>query len=110
MKKMVGIAFLGLFLASSSVGNAQEEKSTGDKIEHGAKKAGKGVKNGAKAVGTKSAEVGSKSKAKVTDQVYKTKIGPNGETIYIDNRNQYYWIDKKGHKHYLPYGQLKDKA
>jgi hypothetical protein len=108
MKKIIGIAFMALFLGLGTVVGAQE-KTTGEKVESGAKKAGKGVKKGAKAVGKKSAEVGSKTKAKVTDQVYKEKIGPNGETIYIDNTNRYYWIDKKGHKHYLPYGQLKDK-
>ncbi len=68
------------------------------------------VKTGAKKVGNKSAEVASKSKAKVTDSKYKVMVGPNNETIYIDNHSKYYWVDKKGRRHYVNESQLKART
>ena len=67
------------------------------------------VKKGAKKTGHKTAEVASKGKAKVTDEVHKDKVGPNGETIYIDNHANYYWVDKKGRRHYIAAAALKNK-
>ena len=67
------------------------------------------VKNAAKKVGNKTAETASKAKSAVVDQVYKGKCGPNGQTIYIDNHDKYYWVDKKGHKQYIAKAALKDK-
>ena len=66
------------------------------------------VKKGAKKVGHKTAEVASKGKAHITDQKFKDKVGPNGEVIYIDKHDKYYWIDKKGHKHYITADKLTD--
>ncbi|OQP52879.1 hypothetical protein A4H97_24610 [Niastella yeongjuensis] len=87
MKKFIGISILVLLAGFSQV-NAQSTTS----------KVGTDVKDGAVKAGNKTAEVASKGKAAVTDQVYKDKVGPNGETIYIDKHSKYYWIDKKGHK------------
>lgn len=87
MKKIIGISLLVLLAGFSQV-NAQ---STASKVE-------KDVKDGAVKVGNKTAEIASKGKSSVIDQVYKDKVGPNGETIYINKHSKYYWIDKKGHK------------
>ena len=96
MKKLLSITALVLALGFSSAVHAQEEVK-------------QDIKKGAKKVGNKTAEVASKGKAKVTDQVYKDKVGPNGETIYMDNHSKYYWIDKKGHRHYVTEDELKPK-
>lgn len=96
MKKLIYIAVAICCISFTSVASAQEKDVT------------KEVKKGAKKTGQKTAEVSSKGKAKVTDEVYKDKVGPNGETIYIDNHSRYYWVDKKGHRHYMKAGQLKD--
>lgn len=101
MKRIVAVVSCMLFLGFISA-NAQED--TGK-----VKKAAHAVKTGAKKVGNKTAEVASKGKAKVTDQKYKDKVGPNGQTIYIDNHDRYYWIDKKGHRHYVKETELKNK-
>ena len=104
MKKIIGICLMTLFLGiSSSVAYSQE------KVKEGAKKSAKAVKKGAKKTGHKTAEVASKGKAKVTDEVHKDKVGPNGETIYIDNHANYYWVDKKGRRHYIAAAALKNK-
>lgn len=97
MKTFLSIA---AFLLLGTAASAQSEtvKKTGDEIEKGAKK-----------VADKTAQVAAKGKAKITDQVYKDKEGPKGETVYIDNHSKYYWIDKKGKRHYATGAELKAK-
>jgi hypothetical protein len=100
MKKILGIFLMTFFLGYASTALAQDEdKSTK-----------KEVKKAAKKTGNKTAEVASKGKAKITDQKHKDKVGPNGETIYIDNHAKYYWVDKKGRRHYVTEAELKDKV
>jgi|SRR5215204_994977 len=96
MKKIFSICLVTLFLGFSSVAVAQDDTSK--------------VKKAAKKTADKTAEVTSKGKAKITDQHHKDKVGPNGETIYIDNHSKYYWVDKKGHRHYVTEAQLKPKT
>ena len=105
MKKLIGISLMSLFLAMGSVAHAQDSE-----VKKDAKKVTKSVKKGAKKAGNKTAEVASKSKAKVTDAVHKDKVGPNNEKIYIDNHSQYYWVDDKGKRHYVKAEELKDKS
>jgi hypothetical protein len=99
MKKLIGILSLGLLLSLSITASAQAVKKT----EHA-------VKKSAETVGNKTAEVASKGKSRVTDKVYKDKTGPNGQTIYIDDHSRYYWVDKKGHRHYVTEASLKAKG
>ena len=96
MKKIFSIGLVTLFLGFSSTALAQDDTSK--------------VKKAAKKTANKTAEVASKSKAKITDQKHKDKVGPNGETIYIDNHAKYYWVDKKGERHYVTEAQLKPKV
>jgi len=98
MKKLVGISIVVMLAGFSSV-NAQST----------VKKAENAVAKDAQAVGNKTAEVSSKGKSKTLDKTYKDKVGPNGETIYIDKHSKYYWVDKKGHKVYVTKDELKDK-
>lgn len=96
MKKIFSICLVTLFLGFSSAAIAQDKDTSK-------------VKKAAKKTANKTAEVASKSKAKVTDQKHKDKVGPNGETIYIDNHSKYYWVDKKGRRHYVTEAELKPK-
>ena len=58
----------------------------------------------------KTAELASKGKSSVVDEVYKNKVGPAGESpIYIDHSSKYYYVDKKGKKVYVSKSSLKDK-
>jgi hypothetical protein len=100
MKKIFSVFLMTLFLGYATTALAQDED----------KSVKKEVKKGAKKVSNKTAEVASKGKAKVTDEVHKDKIGPNGETVYIDNHAKYYWVDKKGRRHYVTEAQLKNKV
>ncbi|WP_207515201.1 hypothetical protein [Longitalea luteola] len=98
MKKLLGISILALLVGFSSA-NAQDTT----------KKVTTKVKEGAVKTGNKAAELASKGKNAVTDKVYKDKEGPNGKTIYIDKRSNYYWIDKKGHKVPISKNELRSK-
>jgi gas vesicle protein len=109
MKKVIGITALALALGFSYSANAQAVKNATKDVKEAAKEAGHDVKKGAKKAGNKTAELASKGAHHITDQVYKDKVGPNGQTIYIDNKSQYYWIDDKGHKQYVTEAELKPK-
>lgn len=109
MKKLTGIICFALFIGLSSAAHAQETEGD-SKVKKEVKQGAKKVEKGAKKAGRKTAEVASKGKAKITDQVHKDKIGPNGETIYIDNHSKYYWVDDKGRRHYVTEAELKDKV
>lgn len=100
MKKVLGISLFLLF-GMTGIASAQDKDRT--------KEARKEIKQGAKKAGNKTAEVASKGKSKITDKAVKEKMGPNGETIYIDNDSRYYWVDKKGRKHFIPEARLKNR-
>ena len=113
MKRLIGISSFLLLIGFSSIAQAQDkdkDKTVGHEIKSDAKTAGHKIKKGAKKVGNETAELASKGKARVTDEVYKDKVGPNGQTIYIDHHSKYYWIDEKGHKHYTTSARLKNKT
>lgn len=117
MKKI----FVALFVLSFSLANAQEEeksvrkeiakdaKATGRFIKKSAKATGRAVSKGANAAGGKAAEVASKGQSEIVDKTYEGKAGPGGETVYITNESKYYWVDKKGHRHYVEESKLQDK-
>ena len=62
-------------------------QSVGDKIEEGAKDAA----------------------AAIADQKLKNKVGPGGETAYVDEDGKYYYISNSGEKVFITKVQLKDK-
>jgi len=116
MKKILGIAAAVAFLSISVPGFAQdttEKKGVVNKAGHGikkgAKKGWKGTKKGAKAVGNETAETATKAKAKVTDKKSDVWVGPNGQTIYVDDGNKYYWINEKGGRIFVSKSKLKAK-
>jgi hypothetical protein len=100
MKKLIAIVSFLFFLGLSVTTYAQENK-----VKH----VGHEIKKGAVKAGNKTAQIASKGKARVTDKVYKGKVGPAGQTIYIDDHSRYYWIDKRGHRNYVIEAELKDK-
>ena len=92
MKKITGILLLAFFITWSAQSQVKKDIDTA-----------------ATRVGDKTAEVASKGKSAVVDIKYKNKVGPHGETIYIDHSSKYYFIDKKGKKVYVSKARLKDK-
>jgi len=102
MKKITSVLAVLCMLSLPVAIHAQDSPSV-------VKKTGKAIKKGAKKAGNKTAEVASKGKAAITDEKHKDKVGPNGQTIYIDNHSKYYWVDDKGRRHYVTEAELKPK-
>lgn len=74
------------------------------------KSMGQDIKNVADTVGNKTAEIAAKGAARATDKVYAGKVGPQGQTIYIDKNSKYFYIDSKGHRVFIKASALKDKV
>jgi len=116
MKNVIKVAIMaaGLFIAADT--QAQVVKKTGKAISKGAKAVGNTAEDGADAVGKgakkgarKTAEVASKGKSAVVDKKYDGKVGPGGQTIYIDKNSAYYYVNKKGKHIYIKEANLVTK-
>lgn len=101
MKK--SILFAGLLFTAAINVNAQDKDTT--KLE----RAGKAVDKAATKGANKTAELASKGKSAVVDNVYKDKTGPDGQTVYIDHSSKYYYVNSKGKKVYVKEAELKSK-
>ena len=115
MKKIFGlalIALLGLAAPSFAQDNKVEKgaKKAWSGTKKGAGKAWHGTKKGAKTVGNKTAEVASKGAAHVTDKKSDVWVGPEGQTIYVDDGNKYYWINGHGKRIYVSQSALKART
>lgn len=73
------------------------------------KSIGQDIKNTADTVGHKTAEIASKGAAQLTDKVYEGKVGPQGQTVYIDKNSKYFYIDSKGKRIFIKESDLKNK-
>ncbi|RYF86792.1 MAG: hypothetical protein EON98_02575 [Chitinophagaceae bacterium] len=115
MKRLLAFTFLIAFLGFVTPAFAQDttKHSTVGKVTHkvkkGAKKAWKGTKKGARKVGNETAELSTKGKAKLTDKTSDEWVGPEGQKIYVDDGNKYYWINEKGGRMFVSKDQLKAK-
>jgi hypothetical protein len=90
-----------------AVGNATER--TGNEIKKDADEAGQDIKDESKEAGNNVSEAAAKVIANIKDQRHADKVGPNGETIFIDNHGAYYYIDNGGNKVSITAVQMKDK-
>ena len=107
MKKIfaiVSIAFLGL--SAPSFAQSKTDKAAHG-VKKGATKAWEGTKKGAKKVGNETAELATTGKAKVTDKKSTQWVGPQGQTIYVDDGSKYYWINGNGKRIYVSQAALK---
>jgi cytochrome c2 len=98
-----------LFAATTSYAQTHKDTTIAQKVGTTAKKGWHATKKAAKKVGNKTAEVASKGAAAVADKKYDEKVGPQGQTIYIDKNSYYYYVSKKGHHIYVPKAKLIDK-
>jgi glucan-binding YG repeat protein len=111
MKKLFTAAMFaaGLFAASATFAQTHKDTTVGQKIGTTAKKGWKATKKTANTVGNKTAEIASKGASAVSDKKYDAKVGPAGQTLYIDKNSAYYYVNKKGRHVYVPKAQLVDK-
>jgi predicted small secreted protein len=103
-KYVIGLAAMAMVVSVSFTANAQEKKTEVGKV---VQKTGKTIEKGAKSVGNKTAEVAVKGSVKVVDQTFKGKMAPDGSNVYIDGKNNKYYINKKGAKIYLKASQIR---
>jgi len=119
MKKLVIVALSVLFFGCSASTNAQDSpqdqkkdskvKETAKDVKEGVKEGAQDVKEAGKEVGNKTAEVAVKGASEIKDKKLKDKVGPDGQTIYIDKYSNYYWVNDKGRKIYVSKSGLKSK-
>lgn len=100
------LAAMAMVASVTFTAAAQEKKTEAGKV---IQKTGKAVEKGAKSVGNKTAEVAVKGGAKVADQTFKGKMAPDGSNVYIDGKNNKYYINSKGAKVYLKASQIRTR-
>ena len=106
-KYIIGsLAAIAMIASVTLTASAQEKKTEAGKV---IQKTGKAVEKGAKSVGNKTAEVAVKGGAKVVDQTYKGKMAPDGSNVYIDGKNNKYYVNSKGAKVYLKAIQIRNR-
>jgi hypothetical protein len=81
----------------------------GDKAEAEAREGESEVKGAARRTGDAVSEAAAKTAAAITDKKHDSKVGPDGQTIYIDDDSKYYYINDEGKKVFVTKLQLKDK-
>jgi hypothetical protein len=101
MKKITGILICIMMLSFSASAFVPQQKDTS--------KLRREIREAADTVSTKTKRVTKKGVAKIVDKTYVDKVGPQGQTIYINKHAKYYYIDKEGRKVYVTRDQLKDK-
>jgi hypothetical protein len=111
MKNLFKIALFaaGTFMISPAFAQTHKDSSFLKRTGHTAKKVGHKTGEVATGVGHKTAEVASKGAAGVADKKYADKVGPGGQTIYIDKNSKYFYVNKKGKHVYVSKAKLKDK-
>lgn len=102
MKNLIKTALLIGGVLFAFQGLAQEAKKDTSKFV-------KKVKSTAKKVGNETAEIAVKGVAAVSDKKYEGKMGPHGQTIYIDQKSHYYYVGEKGQKVYISKAKLLNK-
>ncbi|PWK73754.1 hypothetical protein LX99_04139 [Mucilaginibacter oryzae] len=100
MKNLFKIALFaaGTFMVAPGFAQTHKDSTLGGKISKTTKK-----------IGHKTSEIAAKGAATVADKKYAGKVGPNGQTIYIDKYSHYFYVNKKGHRVYLKASELVDK-
>ncbi|EHQ31117.1 hypothetical protein [Mucilaginibacter paludis] len=59
-------------------------------------------------IGNKTAEVAVKGASAVGDKKYDSKVGPGGQTIYINKHSRYYYVNGRGKKVYVSKSKLRN--
>lgn len=109
MKKKfaIGLFTLALFGGLTLNVSAQEKKTeVGKALDN----TGKAITKGAKSVGNKTAEVAVKGGSKVADKTWKGKMAPDGSDVYINAKNEKYYVNSKGAKIWLKPSEIKTRV
>lgn len=87
----------------------READEAEEDIERGADRTGRDLENAAEETGNAISETAGKAAAEIDDRRHDTKVGPDGQTIYISDDSRYYYINESGKRVYVSEWQLMDK-
>jgi hypothetical protein len=98
----------------SAVNNAEREveqqsKETEREIDRAVENTIDDLDSAANRVGNEISQGTSKAAAEIADRRHETKVGPNNQTIYIEDNQRYYYVDRQGQKVYVSKNILKNK-
>ena len=88
----------------------KDAKEARDDVKEEANEAADDVKKGTQSVGDKVSEGANDAAAAIKDQKVDDKVGPGGETVYINEDAKYYYINDQGDKVFISKIKLKDKS
>lgn len=97
--KTMKMLIMPALLFSMQLGYAQDKPAEKGKV-------GKTINK----VGNKTAEVSVKTASSVVDKKYEGKVGPKGQTIYINKDSRYYYVSSRGKKVFVPKASLRNKV
>jgi len=88
-----------------------EEKAeeASDEMEREAEETETDIEKAAEETGDAISETAGKAAAEIDDRRHDTKVGPDGQTIYISDDSRYYYVNEEGKRVYVSEWQLKDK-
>jgi hypothetical protein len=87
----------------------READEAGDELDESADETESDLERAAEKTGDAISETAGKAAAEIDDARHDTKVGPDGQTIYISDDSRYYYVNEKGKRVYVTELQLKDK-
>ena len=91
--------------------NAKDEaREAKDQIKESSDKAAETTEEAVDDAGKDLKKAGETGAAEIKDEKIESKVGPDGEPVFIDEHSQYYYIDKNGQRVNVDKSELKDKA
>jgi hypothetical protein len=87
----------------------READEAEENIEEGAEQTESDLERAADKTGNAISETAGKAAADIDDAKHDTKVGPDGQTIFISDDSRYYYVDERGKRVYVSESQLKDK-
>jgi gas vesicle protein len=96
---------------SEEVGDdvGREADEAEDEIDESAERTESDLENAADKTGNAISETAAKAAAEIDDDRHDTKVGPDGQAIFISDDSRYYYISERGKRIYVSEWQLKDK-
>jgi hypothetical protein len=87
----------------------RDAEQAADEMEDEADRTESDIERAAEETGDEVSEAAARTAAEIDDRRHDTKIGPDGQVIYISDDDQFYYIDEEGKKVFVTEGELKDK-
>lgn len=87
----------------------EDAREARDEMREEANEAKEDARENSQSLGNKIEEGAKDAAAAITDQKLDSKVGPGGETVYVDENAKYYYINNEGEKVFITKLQLRNK-